>query len=152
VAPIITYARAFDFDLAPRELWAALADPGAFERWWPWLRQFEIEGGSIRTGAVMRGTVAPPVPYRMRVEVELVRVRRPGIIDAKVHGDLQGNASLRLKQAGTGTIAEVAWTIEMMPRSMRLASAVAHPLLVRAHDAVVDMTVAGFRRRLAEGR
>jgi carbon monoxide dehydrogenase subunit G len=150
--PIIRYERTFDFDLSPSELWEALQDPSAFERWWPWLKQFEISGGVIRTGAVMRGTVTPPLPYRMRIEVDLVRVRRPGIIDGEVHGDLEGQARIRLRKRPSGTAAEVAWSLEMMQRPMRIASAVAYPLLVRAHDAVVEMTVESFRRRLADGR
>ena len=150
--PVIDYRRAFDFDLTPAELWAALDDGAAFERWWPWLRDFRIDGGGLRTGAVLHGVVVPPLPYRMRLDVELLRVRRASLVDACVHGDLEGDARLVLRRAGAGTTAEVSWTLEMMQMPMRLASRVAHPLLVRAHDAVVDMTVAGFRRRLAEGR
>jgi hypothetical protein len=36
----------------------------------------------------------------------------------------------------------------MMQRPMRMASRFAHPLLQWGHDAVVALTVAGFRRRL----
>ena len=36
----------------------------------------------------------------------------------------------------------------MMQRPMRLASRVARPLLQWGHDRVVELTVAGFRRRL----
>jgi hypothetical protein len=39
----------------------------------------------------------------------------------------------------------------MMQRPMRIASRLAHPLLVKAHDVVVDVTVAGFRRHLVHG-
>jgi len=91
------------------------------------------------------------VPYRMRVDVELVRCRRPSLIDAIVLGDLKGTAKLRLRatDGGSGTRVSVSWRIEMMQRAMRIASRVAHPLLVKAHDVVVDVTVAGFRRHLA---
>jgi hypothetical protein len=43
----------------------------------------------------------------------------------------------------------VAWTVEMMQRPMRLADRMAHPLLQWGHDRVVEITVAGFRRRLS---
>jgi carbon monoxide dehydrogenase subunit G len=152
VAPVIEYEREFDFPVTPAQLWAAIEDAERFERWWPCLREFRIDGGSLKTGAVMHGVVVPPVPYRMRVDVELVRCRRPSLIDALVHGDLKGEAKLRLHAAGdgTGTRAKVMWRIEMMQRPMRIASRVAHPLLVKAHDVVVDVTVAGFRRHLAQ--
>ncbi|MGO8875083.1 MAG: SRPBCC family protein [Acidimicrobiales bacterium] len=147
-APVVEYRREFDFPITPAEMWAAIQDADAFESWWPWLRDLTIEGGSVRTGAVLRGVVVPPLPYRMRLEIDLVRCRRPSLIDARVHGDLEGDAHLRLRRAASGTRAEVAWRLEMMQRPMRIANMVAHPLLVRAHDAVVEMTVSGFRRQL----
>jgi carbon monoxide dehydrogenase subunit G len=153
VAPVIEYQREFDFAVTPAELWATIEDAEEFESWWPWLREFSIDGGSLKTGTVMHGVVVPPLPYRMRVDVELVRCRRPNLIDALVHGDLKGEAKLRLRRAdgGTGTRANVSWRIEMMQRPMRIASRLAHPLLVKAHDVVVDVTVAGFRRHLVPG-
>jgi uncharacterized protein YndB with AHSA1/START domain len=146
--PVIEYRREFEFPVKPAELWAAIDDTDAFESWWPWLRGFTIEGGSLRTGSILRGVVVPPVPYRMRLEVEIVRSRRPSLIDAAVRGDLVGDAHLRLRRSETGTCVEVAWNVEMMQRPMRLASRVARPLLLRAHEVVVEVTVSGFRRRL----
>jgi carbon monoxide dehydrogenase subunit G len=151
VPPVIEYEHAFDFAVTPAELWATIEDVEEFERWWPWLRDFSIDGGVLKTGAVMHGAVVPPLPYRMRVDVELIRCRRPGLIDALVHGDLEGEAELRFRpgDGGMGTRVEVAWRVEMMQRPMRIASRLAHPLLVKAHDVVVEVTVRGFRRELA---
>ena len=95
--PVIEYEHAFDFAVTPAELWATIEDVEEFERWWPWLRDFSIDGGVLKTGAVMHGAVVPPLPYRMRVDVELIRCRRPGLIDALVHGDLEGEAELRFR-------------------------------------------------------
>jgi hypothetical protein len=142
----------FDFPVSPTEMWASIEDAEAFEAWWPWLREFTIEGGSLRTGSVLRGVVVPPIPYRMRIEVDLLRCRRPHLIDAAVHGDLEGEAQLRFRRSDPGTRAEVSWRLEMMQRPMRIASRVARPLLVRAHDAVVESTVSGFRRHLVASR
>lgn len=148
VAPVIEYKREFLLKVPPAEIWNALEDTASFERWWPWLREFSLEGDSLRPGAVMHGLVVPPLPYRMRVDVELVRCERPSLIDALVRRDLEGDAQLRLAAEGAGTRAKVAWRVEMMQRPMRMASRVAHPLLRRGHDWVVDVTVASFRRRI----
>ena len=43
---------------------------------------------------------------------------------------------------------QVAWTVEMRQPAMRLASRFGRPLLQWGHDRVVEMTVAGFRRRI----
>ena len=148
---MIAYEGAFDFALAPDALWEALSEPHRFPAWWGWwLHDFAVEGGGLVDGAVWRGVVAPPVPYRMRVAVRLERCDRPRRIDAVVSGDLRGPAQLVLAplEDGGGTRAEVTWRIEMMQRPMRLAARVAHPLLRWGHDRVVEATVAGFRRHL----
>lgn len=151
VAPVIDYADEFAFEVPPSDLWDAIEHVDRFERWWPWLREFSLEGGSLVAGSVMHGVVVPPLPYRMQVDVDLVRCTRPRSIDALVHGDLEGTAQLRLHPTAGGTLASVAWRIEMMQRPMRLASRLAHPVLEWGHGRVVDLTVAGFRRHLERG-
>lgn len=147
---VIDYRGAFDFPLSPAALWDALSDPHRFPAWWGWwLHDFGIEGDGLVDGAVLRGTVAPPVPYRMRVQVHLERCTAPRHIEATVSGDLRGPARLDLVPIDAGTRAEVAWRVEMMQRPMRLAARVAHPLLRWGHDRVVEATVAGFRRHVA---
>ena len=122
-----------------------------FEAWWGWLSEFHVEGasqGELQPGTVLRGVVAPPLPYRMRLEVDIERCQRPSEIDAVVHGDLEGRAELRLAPIRGGTRAEVAWTIEMMQPPMRVAARLAHPLLEWGHDRVVEATVQSFSRVL----
>jgi Polyketide cyclase / dehydrase and lipid transport len=146
--PVMTYRRDHDFSVSPSELWAVIGEIDQFETWWPWLEEFRLEGGSLQRGAVLRGVIAPPLPYRMQVQIELTRCDPPRGMEALVHGDLEGDASLELRGDGVGTRVHVAWEVEMMQRPMRLADRMAHPLLQWGHDRVVDMTVAGFRRRL----
>jgi uncharacterized protein YndB with AHSA1/START domain len=145
---VIDYRREFLFAVPPTEVWDAIEREDQFEQWWSWLEEFRIDGGTLEEGAVLHGAVVPPLPYRMRVLVELVRCERPALIDATVHGDLEGIARLRVRPQGTGSAVEVAWTVEMMQRPMRVASRVAHTLLEWGHDRVVEATVASFRRHL----
>lgn len=147
-APVIAYRREHEFALAPDQLWARLAQVDQYEYWFPWLEEFRVVGGTLVAGAVLHGVVSPPLPYRMRIAVELTRCEAPTAIDALVHGDLEGEAQLRARPGGAGTLVEVAWTVEMMQRPMRLASRFGHPLLQWGHDRVVEITVAVFRRRL----
>lgn len=145
--PVVELRRSFDFAVPPPELWRSIEHFEHFETWWPFLRDLTVDGG-LQTGSVLRGVVRPPVPYRMRLEILLQRCRRPSLIDALVHGDLEGEAHLRFHRHEGGTRAEVTWTVEMMQPSMRLANLLARPLLLTAHDAVVELTVASFRRHL----
>ncbi len=150
-SPVVEYRRTFDFAVPPAELWRTIEHHESYEEWWPYLRELTVDGG-LSTGSVLRGVVRPPVPYRMRLEIVLERCRRPSLIDARVHGDLEGEAHLRFRREGEGTRAEASWTVEMMQPAMRLANLLARPLLLKAHDVVVDLTVASFRRQLRDVR
>jgi hypothetical protein len=154
---VIDYRGRFSFRAAPEAVWARIMTVDRFERWWGWLSELRVEGvrahnGDLQEGCVLRGVVAPPLPYRMRLCVEIERCRPPCSIDATVHGDLEGRAALRLEPQPGGTRADVAWTIEMMQRSMRLAARVANPVLRWGHDKVVDSTVQSFTRVLEGDR
>lgn len=146
----IDYRGRFAFDVSPEVVWSTIEHCEQFETWWAWLREFRLEGPGLEAGAVMRGVVSPPVPYTMRIQVVVDRCTPPSRIDATVHGDLEGEARLLLEPDGQGTLVEVSWTIEMTQRAMRLAARVAPPLMRWAHDRVVDATVMGYRRYLAQ--
>src|ERR1700690_2274966 len=103
-------------------MWERMEHLDQFERWWPWLQEFRLEGGTLAAGSVLHGVIVPPLPYRMRIRVELTRCAAPDAIDAVIEGDLQGPACLRVHPDGDRSRVEVAWTVEMMQRPMRLAS------------------------------
>jgi hypothetical protein len=146
------YTGRFTFPVAPLELWSAIERIDQFERWWSWLGDVHLDGDGLQAGTILRGTVAPPVPYRMRVAVQLDRCLPGQLIDAEVSGDLAGGATLRLRPEGPdghATVAQVAWSLEMKQLPMRVAARIAYPILRWGHDRVVEATVQGFRRQLA---
>ncbi len=145
---VVAYDGWFGFGAPPATVWSSIAAVDQFERWWGWLGDLRVDGAGLSAGAVLHGTVSPPLPYRMRVDVTLERCVDPRLIDATVHGDLEGDAHLRLAPDEQGTQAHVTWTIEMMQRPMRAAARVGYPVLRWGHDRVVDATVWGFRRHL----
>ena len=145
---MITHHGRYEFGRPPAEVWRAIEEVDQFESLWSWLEEFSVDGGSLASGSVLHGVVAPPLPYRMRIRVELTECEPCRRIDALVHGDLEGDAQLEIRDSETGSSVDVHWTVEMMQRPMRMASRFAHPLLQWGHDAVVALTVAGFRRHL----
>ena len=147
---VMDYAGRFAFPVPPAELWVAIERFDQFERWWGWLGNLTIDGGGLQAGARLIGTVAPPLPYRMRVIVNFERCEHERSVDAEVSGDLAGPAHLRLHPTDTGTDAEVDWSLEMRQLPMRIAARVAYPLLRWGHDQVVEATVNGFRRQLLQ--
>jgi uncharacterized protein YndB with AHSA1/START domain len=146
--PVIDFTGSYEFGVPPDELWRAIEQFDRFPRWWSWLGQFRVDGPGLEAGTVLHGVVAPPLPYRMRVTVRLLRCEPPWRIDASVEGELTGPASLEVTPTEQGSRVEVTWALEMQKPAMRAVARVALPLLRFAHDRVVEATVAGFRRHL----
>jgi hypothetical protein len=145
---VIEYEGTFTFPVSSERLWGMMSRFDSFCSWWTWLRDFWVEGESLDTGTVLHGVVAPPLPYRMRLDVVLHECIPEHRIAASVHGDLEGTACLIFEGDDAATEVHATWTIEMMQRTMRLAARIGHPLLRWGHDRVVDATVDGFRRHL----
>jgi carbon monoxide dehydrogenase subunit G len=141
------YRASFDFAAPPEELWQLLSRVDRFESWWSWLSEFEATESELRAGTVLSGVVTPPLPYRIRVEVAVQECVASSYIRALVRGDLVGPAMLWLTAATHGSTATVEWQLEMMQRSMRLASRVAFPLLRWGHERVVEATAASLGGR-----
>jgi len=147
---VIEYERTFTFSVSIERLWATLARLDRYPSWWTWLHDFSVDGVGLDAGTVLHGVVAPPLPYRMRLDVVLDESVPQRFITAFVHGDLEGTERLTFDGDSTETHVHATWTIEMMQRSMRLAARLGHPLLRWGHDRVVDATVEGFRRHLSD--
>jgi hypothetical protein len=147
----VEYQGSFWFPVTPAQIWATVEQFDLYESWWAWLADFRADDGALVDGNVLHGTVIPPVPYRLRLDVLLQRRDRPRLIEATIGGDLRGPATLRLEAAGDGTHAEVEWSPQMHSAPLRLAAHVAYPVTRWGHDRVVDMAVAGFRRRALPG-
>jgi hypothetical protein len=147
-ACVIEYDGTFMFPVPVAQLWARLVQVDRFSSWWSWLREFSVEGSGLEHGTVLHGVVAPPLPYRMRLDVVLDECVPERLITAFVHGDLEGTARLTFDGDDAEARVHATWTIEMMQRPMRVAAKFAYPLLRWGHDRVVDATVDGFRRHL----
>jgi hypothetical protein len=149
---VIEYQRRFTLPASPERVWSAIGQFDRYEEWWSWLSELRVDGHGLAAGAVLDGTVVPPLPYRMRVRVTLLECIASREIRAAVAGDLRGEARLLLTPSSRGTHADVGWRIEMMQAPMRIVSRFARPLLLWGHDRVVDATVANFSRELEGGR
>jgi hypothetical protein len=145
------YEGTFTFPVPLARLWETVRQLDQFTSWWTWLQDFWVEGTGLERGTILHGIVAPPVPYRMRIDVVLEDCVAEERIVALVHGDLEGPATLTFEGDDGESRAHAAWRLEMMQRPMRIAARVAHPLLKWGHDRVVDATVTDFRRQVVDG-
>jgi hypothetical protein len=147
---VIDYDHTFAFSVPVDQVWATMNQLECYPSWCSWLREFSVEGAGLEAGSELHGVVVPPLPYRMRLDVVLYESVPCRFISAFVHGDLEGTAHLNFESDGGETLVHAAWTIEMMQRPMRLAARIGSPILQWGHDRVVDATVEGFRRHLAD--
>jgi uncharacterized protein YndB with AHSA1/START domain len=147
---VLDYEATFTFPAPVEHVWLAIGRFDRYPSWWSWLRDFDVDGNALEPGTVLHGIVAPPLPYRMRLDVVLERLIPERLIAASVHGDLEGVARLTFERDGNQTQVRARWTIEMMQQPMRVAARVAHPLFRWGHDRVVEATVDGFRRHLSD--
>ena len=95
--------------------------------------------------------IRAPLPYFVRLRIEVERTVPAELVETVVRGDLDGSASLALEPDGTGTRATLRFDLEVRNQLLRAASLVGRPVLVWAHDRVVDRGVEQFRRRALDG-
>ena len=137
----------FWFPVPPDRLWTVIERFDLFESWWRWLREFQADRAGLVAGNALHGTVVPPVPWRLRIDIRLQRCDRARSVQASVGGDLSGRALLRMEDADGGTQVAMAWSLEMHSVALRVASRLNYSMMRWGHDRVVDMAVAGFRQR-----
>jgi uncharacterized protein YndB with AHSA1/START domain len=137
--------RMYRFDVDPVRLWAALERVEDYSRWWPWLRQMDAQG--LVAGDRWRCVIRPPVPYELRLTVELTGVEEGHRIDAEVTGELRGEASVVIGSAGSGSTLRLTSTLAPARGPLRAVARMAPWISRLGHDWVLDTGSRQFRRR-----
>jgi hypothetical protein len=143
------YDRTFEFAVERDILWDVLTDTSRYCDWWPWLRSFNLEpaGAGLAPGSVATCAIKAPLPYTLEFQVHVERVDKGRSIDTSVTGDLRGPARLEVGSAGEAATARLTWAVELEVPVLSVASRIARPVLVWAHDRVVSSGVEQFRER-----
>ncbi|MCU1427076.1 MAG: Polyketide cyclase / dehydrase and lipid transport [Actinomycetia bacterium] len=150
------FDRAWTFAVPADELFSVLDRTDDFRRWWTWLRHFDTTSPSSSAAALSAGVQANcliqgPVPYALRLQVEIERVERPTLVETHVRGDLDGPARLEVQPTPAGSTARLSWELELRDATLRRINRFARPLMEWAHDRVVGMGVEQFRRHALAG-
>ena len=143
--------RRFRFDEAPATVWAALTQVECYQLWWPWLREFE--GARFVGGERWECVVQPPLPYRLRLSITLLRIDEQKFVQAHVDGDITGSAELSLHAMPGGRACEVRLVSTLAPVSamLRTVALLARPAAIFGHDWVLDTGARQFRSSAIEG-
>lgn len=145
----VHYTGEFWFPADLGDFWRLIEDFDRYEDWWPWLEAFSTETVGLVAGNVLQGTVVPPIPYRLHLQVRLHSCRRLAWTLATIEGDLRGDAAMYFDEVDGGTRVRAEWTLHMASAPLRVAVTVARPVVRWGHDRVVEMAVGGITRRLA---
>jgi hypothetical protein len=150
VAARYTFRTVFLLAADPDEVTTAVLTPE------PWLaglghvRELEpLAPTRSERGPRYRVTVAAAVPpYRLRWELEAVRVVPGRTLDWVAAGDLEGEGSWQLTATDGGTEVVSTARLHTTRRWMNLLAPVARPLFVRNHDLVMRAGVDALARHL----
>jgi hypothetical protein len=146
------FDRAWDFAVSPEELWAILEQTDQYTTWWPWLRIFDVEGDGLADGTIARAVIQAPLPYQLRCTIDVDEAARAARLAGRVSGDLEGPARLDLEATPTGSIARLAWELEVRSSLLRPFASVARPMLSWAHDRIVERGLVQFEARALQQR
>jgi uncharacterized protein YndB with AHSA1/START domain len=146
------FERAWSFAVAPDELWTTLEQTDQYRLWWPWLREFRIDGDGFRAGSTAYLVIQAPLPYQLRCAIHVDEVIQPHKLVAHVTGDLEGPARLELAPAPDGAQARLAWTLEVRSSLLRPLATIGRPALSWAHDRIVERGLVQFEQHALESR
>jgi hypothetical protein len=135
------------FPASPEHVWATMNRVEEFPSWWGWLKDYRVDGG-LSPGGKLHGFVVPPVHYTFLVTINIHEVDPARHISAHLSGDLDGAASVDLRDHPDGCDLRIRWSVEMRKPSLRLASHLCKPVIVWAHDHVIDIAANRFRDAL----
>jgi hypothetical protein len=152
VATPFRFDRAWDFAVTPEELWATLEQTDRYTVWWPWLRELDVEGGGLQTGATARLVIQAPLPYQLRCAIHVDEAVPARLLVGRVSGDLAGPARLELDPNGDGAAARLQWTLEVQSPRLRPLATVARPALSWAHDRIVERGLDQFEAHALQNR
>lgn len=138
---------------APVErVWAALTDPDAWPRWWPYVLAVQTlrEGGADGVGSVRRMHWATRLPYRLLIEVEAVESVRLQRLRGRSRGQLDGEGLWLLRADGGVTDVTYVWRVRVVKRWMRWFAPLLAPAFRWNHTAVMRAGESGLRRYLRD--
>lgn len=146
------FDRAWEFALAPDDLWATLEQTHRYPEWWPWLRDFTLDGDGLGDGSRARLVIQAPLPYQLRCRIAVTESLPARRLVTEVSGDLLGPARLELHPAPAGTVARLAWSLEVRSPRLRPLATVVRPALAWAHDRIVESGLRQFEQHALRDR
>ena len=138
------YDRRFVFAVSPETFWTTVSRTELYPTWWTWLREFKSDG--LHDGAHTECVIQAPLPYALRVGIDVERVLPPERVETRVSGDLEGPARLEITPTESGCAARLVWSLELREPWLARIARFTRPVLTWAHDRVISSGVHQFER------
>jgi hypothetical protein len=138
------YDHRFEFAVSPETFWATIARTDSYPQWWGWMRKFESDG--LRDGGHTECVIQAPLPYALRVAIDVERVVPLERVETRVTGDLEGPARLEVTPTPDGCAARLVWSLDLREPWLRRFALVGRPVLGWAHDRIISIGVHQFER------
>jgi hypothetical protein len=138
------YDQRFEFDVSPETFWQTISRTESYPQWWSWLRRFDSDG--LHDGGHTECVIQAPLPYALRVAIDVEQAVPPDLVQTRVSGDLEGPARLEIAPTPSGCAARLIWTLELREPWLRRFARVGRPILGWAHDRIISMGVRQFER------
>lgn len=142
--------RTYDFDVDRASVWRALSGVDEYPLWWPWLRDFRAR--ALSGGDVWTCVICPPLPYRLRLRVELADVVPETFVAASVDGDVVGTASVELHDHDDGCAVRLVSDLAPANPLLRAVARSARPVVRFGHDWVLDTGARQFSQQVSAER
>ena len=142
--PAFDYDRRFEFAVSPETFWETVARTENFPVWWSWLREFESDG--LHAGSHTECVIRAPLPYALRVTIDVEQVVRPELVETQVSGDLDGPARLEIVPTAAGCSARLVWSLALCEPWLARLARFTRPVLTWAHDRIITSGVRQFER------
>ncbi|HMF82441.1 MAG TPA: SRPBCC family protein [Acidimicrobiia bacterium] len=138
------YDRRFEFAVSPEAFWQTVSRTQSYPVWWTWLREFESDG--LHSGSHSECVIRAPLPYALRITIDVERAVAPERVETRVSGDLDGPARLEISPTPSGCAARLVWSLELCEPWLARLARFTRPVLTWAHDRVITSGVRQFER------
>lgn len=151
-AQAFCYRDTHELPLSRRSAWAQLTRAELYPTWWSWMRDLEVTGTPLEPGTTFTFRVVAPIPFTMRLVVEVIDSKEAERLEATIHGDLVGTATMSFEEiSAESTRATLGWNVEVHKPRVRGAARALRPILQWGQNWAVDSALKGFLRHLDGG-
>lgn len=121
-------------------VWDLLHDMEAWPYWWQSVASVEPvrRGGATGVGAIYGLEWRTALPYRIRLETQVIAVEWQRRIEGRACGDLIGHGVWTLSATEGGTRVRYQWIVEVEKPWMRLLAPILRPLFKWNHAIVME--------------